>query len=419
MKNLMKIISAIFLILVLSSCQDNLNTPVKPKIDASLEKIQYESIRSLSDITAVAFEWRKVDDVRVVGYNLYRANALENKGKLKLIKFIENKYTTHYLDTELEANTTYIYAFSTVKSNGFESTISRSLKIITMKRPESVALIQVISNLPKQIKIVWRPHTNEQIAYYKIQRSSNEDPEWDTLSRIEGRLQAEYIDKNLDNNVVYKYRLLSYTFKDIQSRPSKIVLGQTKALPKGVVNLKASKDLAKTIKLQWSPSSQKDIAYYVVYENSSSTGSFSKVVRLNKNTFSYNYLEVEPGKSIFFKVTAIDNDKLESSINKNPVMGITLNKPEKPIMTLAQITENKAILNWNKGDNRVKSFIVYKTIQNGYFDKKSIRFTNITKLRFEDKDIVKGIEYKYSIQAVDEFGILSDKTEESLLKLRK
>ena len=111
MKNLIKIISAIFLILVLSSCQNNLSTPNKPKIDSSLEKIEDNSIRSLSDITAVAFEWRKVDDVKVVGYNLYRANALENKGKLTKIKFIRNKYTTHYLDTKLEANTSYLYAF--------------------------------------------------------------------------------------------------------------------------------------------------------------------------------------------------------------------------------------------------------------------------------------------------------------------
>ena len=419
MKNLIKIISAIFLILVLSSCQNNLSTPNKPKIDSSLEKIEDNSIRSLSDITAVAFEWRKVDDVKVVGYNLYRANALENKGKLTKIKFIRNKYTTHYLDTKLEANTSYLYAFSSVNSNGFESTISKSIKVTTRKVPNSVALIQVISNLPKQIKIVWRPHTNEQISYYKIQRSSNEDPEWDTLETIKGRLQAEYIDNNLDNNVVYKYRLLSYTFKDIQSIPSKIVIGQTKPLPNGIIDLRASKDLPKKIKLQWKPSTQEDIAYYVIYKNASSSGSFSKVVRLNKNTYAYDYLEAEDGKNIFFKVTAIDNDKLESSLNKNPVMGITLNKPEKPVMTLAQITENKAILNWSRGDNRAKSYIVYKTIQTGYFDKQNIKFTNISNLRFEDEEIVKGVEYKYSIQAVDEFGILSDKTEESLLKLRK
>ena len=273
--------------------------------------------------------------------------------------------------------------------------------------------------MPKQIKIVWRPHTNEQISYYKIQRSSNEDPEWDTLETIKGRLQAEYIDNNLDNNVVYKYRLLSYTFKDIQSIPSKIVIGQTKPLPNGIIDLRASKDLPKKIKLQWKPSTQEDIAYYVIYKNASSSGSFSKVVRLNKNTYAYDYLEAEDGKNIFFKVTAIDNDKLESSLNKNPVMGITLNKPEKPVMTLAQITENKAILNWSRGDNRAKSYIVYKTIQTGYFDKQNIKFTNISNLRFEDEEIVKGVEYKYSIQAVDEFGILSDKTEESLLKLRK
>ena len=88
-------------------------------------------------------------------------------------------------------------------------------------------------------------------------------------------------------------------------------------------------------------------------------------------------------------------------------------------MTLAQIKENKAILNWQKGDNRAVSYIVYKTAKTGYFSIKKLKYSNINALRFEDEDIVRGVEYKYSIQAVDEFGILSLQTDESLLVLPK
>ena len=79
MNNLMKLTSSIFLIVFLSACQNNLTTPSKPKIDNSLESINASSIKYLKDTTSIGFEWQKVDDTRVVGYNLYRANALESK----------------------------------------------------------------------------------------------------------------------------------------------------------------------------------------------------------------------------------------------------------------------------------------------------------------------------------------------------
>ncbi len=48
-----------------------------------------------------------------------------------------------------------------------------------------------------------------------------------------GRLQAEFIDANLDDNVIYNYKVTAVTFDNINSMPSQIVKAQTKPLPKG------------------------------------------------------------------------------------------------------------------------------------------------------------------------------------------
>ena len=40
-------------------------------------------------------------------------------------------------------------------------------------------------------------------------------------------------------------------------------------------------------------------------------------------------------------------------------------------------------------------------------------------MRFEDKDIIRGVEYTYTLQGVDEFGILSEQTNETTLILPK
>ncbi len=127
----------------------------------------------------------------------------------------------------------------------------------------------------------------------------------------------------------------------------------------------------------------------------------------------------EDGKIFFYKITATDKDGLESSLNVNAVMGSTLNKVNKPIMTLAQIQGEKAILNWQSADKRTVSFNVYKTVKDGMFNKKTIKISGIKALRYEDKDIVRGVEYSYSIQSVDEFGIASEKTDTTQLILPK
>ena len=44
---------------------------------------------------------------------------------------------------------------------------------------------------------------------------------------------------------------------------------------------------------------------------------------------------------------------------------------------------------------------------------------NVTGLRYEDHDVVRGVEYTYSMEAIDEYGLLSKRSEEVTSKLPK
>ena len=57
MTTLMKTTSLTAFLLLLSGCSslNNLGTPAKPKVDETLEVINNESIKSISDITSIAF----------------------------------------------------------------------------------------------------------------------------------------------------------------------------------------------------------------------------------------------------------------------------------------------------------------------------------------------------------------------------
>jgi len=424
MTRLMKLVSLTALILLVSGCslKNNLNEPKTPKVDESLESVDSSSIRTIADINAIAFEWRKVDDPRVVGYHFYRANMKKDGTKLKYIDTVKNRYATHYVDKDLEPNTKYVYKISAATDGEVESKTTTDYSVSTLPRVESITFIQAISNLPKQIKIIWRPHPNERVEGYKIERSSPQTSEWEKLDTIEGRLQAEYIDTDLEDNIIYQYRVTALTFDDLESIPSKIVQAQTKPLPNPALKLNASRDLPRKIALSWQASASADILKYNIYRSSSATFGFTKINSVGANTLKFEDFINEDGKVYFYKVRAVDNDGLESSEHINSVMGTTLDKLEKPILTLAQIQGQKAILNWQAADNRAVSYNVYKTIKEGFFKEKTIKFENINALRFEDKDIARGVEYSYAIQSVDKYGITSeitDKTELVLPKLKE
>lgn len=418
MTKLMKLTSLTALILLVSGCSyKNLNEPKKPKIDETLEVVDSSSIRSIADVNAIAFEWRKVDDPRVVGYHFYRANLQKDGSKLVQIDTVENRYTTHYVDEDLQPNTKYVYKISAATAGEVESRTTNDYIVSTLPIIEGVTFIQAISNLPRQIKIIWRPHPNERIESYRVERSSPETNEWRKLTTIEGRLQAEYIDMDLKDNVVYQYRVTALTYDDLESTPSEIVQAQTKPLPDGATNINATRDLPRKIAITWNEGKSSDIIKYNIYRSSSATSGFSKIHTVNSNIFNYDDFINEDGKVYFYKVRAIDKDALESSEHINSVMGSTLSKVAKPIMTLAQIQGQKAILNWQPADSRTVSYNVYKTIKESFFKEKTIKFENIKDLRFEDKDIARGIAYSYAIQAVDENGIVSEITKEAELIL--
>ena len=418
MRKSTKIILTILLVLFVSGCdQNNLTTPSEPKIDLNLESVNSESLKTIPDITSIAFEWQKVDDSRVDRYFLYRANMQEDGQKLKRVETIKNKYSTHFSDTNLEPNTQYTYSISAATKDGIESKPTNSYTVSTLPRPEAVSFIQAISDLPRQIKILWRPHESQRIKKYTIERTSPATSKWKELETIKGRLNIEYIDEDLKDNVVYMYRIIAHTFDRIESVPSKIVKAQTKALPGGVESLTATNDQPRKITLNWEPSKSTDIVKYVIYHNSSATGHFSQLAAVNPDTLTYDDLINDDGEIVFYKISSIDKDNLETALNMNAVMGSTLIKINKPVITLAQIQGEKAILNWASGDDRTVSYIIHKKIKEDVWNTKNVKFNNISDTRFEDDDVVRGAEYTYTLQAVDEYGILSEKTNETTLVL--
>ena len=276
-----------------------------------------------------------------------------------------------------------------------------------------------MKKLPKQIKIVWRPHPDQRISYYRIEKFNETLNKWLRLKTVKGRLQAEYIDTGLTNNTKYKYKITAYSFNDVPTKTSNVITAKTKSLPKDVLNLTATSNQPSKITLKWDASTSADLTKYEVHRSLVKSFGYKKIKEVNTNTLSYTDSINNNGKEYYYKVIAVDKDNLKSTDEVAPVLGSTLVKPKQPSITLAQIQDNTATLNWSAGDNRAISYNIYKRTRINFFEHQTFVFRDIKKLNFVDNDIISGVEYKYSIQANDEFGLMSDKTDEAALILPK
>jgi hypothetical protein len=419
MKKSITSILSVGLIVLFSGCQQELSTPDKPKIDESLPVIPKESIQHIPDINAIALEWKKIDIQRAEGYYIIRADMQED-GKFKRVATIKNKLTTHYLDNNLQANSKYGYKVALYTKKGFESRASDTVVVSTLPNFDSVSLLESISDLPRQIKILWRPHSNSRVAEYLIERTSPTEAKWEKIATIKNRLNVEHIDENLGDNEIYMYRIRAITFDGIISNFSTVTSATTKPLPGQIKKLEATTELPKKIQLSWGKSETKDVVSYNIYRSSSATGRFSKIAIAPVEHNRFDDVISEDGQIYFYKITTVDKDDLESNKDElKPVMGATLSEPMMPRVTLAMIEGNKMVLNWIATDDRTVAYNIYKISKENWITSNEILIPNVTGLRFEDPDVVRGVEYDYRLQAVDKHGLTSKTTDKSTLMLPK
>ncbi|WP_373034478.1 fibronectin type III domain-containing protein [Sulfurimonas sp.] len=401
-------------LLILSGCGGAIPKPADEiKIDKTLPIVKLTQNGTVEDMNAVAFEWKAIEDERVKGIYIYKQVVSEEAAELEHYKTINNRFTTHYLDRDIKPETTYNYSFKTFSKEA-ESPMSEVKVVNSLPVLQSVVWIQSIQNMPRTAKIIWRPHANQKVKSYIIERRTLEEDKWSKIATVDGRLNAEFIDVDLKDNFVYKYRVRVLTYDGIVSTPSEIVQVVTKALPISVKHIVATTDLPRKIEINWEKSTTEDFDRYYLYRSETSDGSYELIAKLYNNTFT-DVIE-EDGKEYFYRVSAVEKNGLESIHDKLSIQGITLIKPETPSLVEAKIAENKIEIKWNNKDPRVKTYTVVKKAKTGWFDAKDEEFVEIKGTKFLDSEIGPNVTYYYQVFAIDEFGIKSQPSIEVEIK---
>jgi hypothetical protein len=418
MKKLLWTLSLTALSFLLVGCTKTLETPKETVVDASLPRV--ETLRTLSGATEVGFEWTPIYDERIDGYYLYRMSG----NQPQRIATIKDRYSSHYVDTALRSNTTYQYRISTFSADKYESELGASASATTtapvIKQPtiqplEPVSFIKAISELPARIKVIWRPHTVENVDAYIIERNEYKSTSWDEVAKVRGRLSAEYMDKDIRDNYVYRYRIKARTNDGVISKPSDVVEAYSKALPNSIGGVKASSDLPKKIVVTWSPSDAPDFAYYKIYRSPTSALFYSFHGKTANTEFED--LISENGKTYYYKVTAVTKDGLESKQQERAITGMSMPALAAPIVHSAKHDGRSVYLTWSGDKNTVKYTITKEFTLKGNSKKQS--FTGIFESSYQDSDTMPGIEYTYRVIAIDKYGIASNPSDSVVITIPK
>ncbi len=381
------------------------------KIDSSLPQVS--GLKYIADIDSIAFEWGTLNSFTdIQGYYLYRKTVEDSS--YKLIATIPSRFSTHYVDSELTPNTTYLYRIASYNSKGDSSIASEPIKATTQSlAPLSFA--QAIGNYPKKIKLLWSPHTDLRVNGYLIQRTTDKD--FVDVTVINNRLAAEYIDIGLEDNTQYHYRIFALSGNNVKSQPSELLSAKTKPAPPIPQGVFASFDLPKQVRISWQPSMQKDVVLYRVYRSVLGGISQEQIGEVPVPETSFIDKSEIDGVRYGYYVVAVDKDGLMSNFQKDAIIGGTLPAPEAPKIQSIRFENGKVAINWVAGDERSVQYTINKQ-EDGFFPKKE-RFISIPYTYFYDSEVVLGEKYLYNVIALDKNGLESVPSQTVSITLQK
>jgi len=379
------------------------------KVDANLPIPQNIDYRS--SMSEVVLQWDPLNNKEIAGYRIFR--RLPSQKKPELIGTKSNRSSNHFVDNKLEANNSYIYSISSFTKDGRVSHLSVEKAAQTIAGLRPVNNLKTKNNLPHSIKLIWDIHPqNSLIQEYIIKRSSDLKS-WEKIGTLYDSLSVEYFDYDIINGKKYAYTVIAKSFDGIYSPPSQVVSGTAKPLPLAPTMVMATSDIPKKIKLSWKdpniPTTNSKIVGYNVYT------SLYKDTLFSKHTTVTTPYYIDPVKTdsqtIYYKITAVDSDGLESPKAKKSISGNTKAHPPKPIINSTTIQGGKVIVRWTQASNDIKSYYIIKRYWDGVIYKK-VKITGIKGNIFVDPKIKLGKSYKYSVVGVDSDGIDTDSSRE-------
>jgi len=414
--------------MILSGCSKNylnfrdiklpaINIPylTKLKVDRNLPTVQ--NIRYRSSMSEIVLEWDIVPSKEITGYRILRYDPKIKS--YRVIDSVNDPVANHYVDTKLQPNRTYTYKISCYTRDGRVSLASKAIIAKTQYTLQPIKNLSAMSNLPKKIKIDWSLYPqNKLIKYYSIHRSDGNSTNWEEIDTVDNSLAVEYIDYSIVDGRTYSYKVIGHTFDNVPTPPSNIATAHSKPLPLPPrITVPPTTNEPRKIKIVWfDPNKDRTIVKYNIYTSIFKDTLFTKHASTTKNFYIDNVQE--DGKTVYYKITAVDADGLESPLPKKAAMGKTKPNSKAPTITEYTIIDGRVVIKWIPPSRNIKKYTVIKKYFNKFFIPKTLKITDIRGTMYVDKNIKLGKTYKYQVIGIDNDNIPTKPSREISIEIK-
>jgi len=264
-----------------------------------------EGLHAISgELRMVPLKWEPLLVGDVAGYVVERAS--ERDGSFEQLAKIPGRLTTAYLDrktapadppvsaapdsepiqsesTASQDGITWFYQVRAYSSDGSLASRVSSLAVATTalppKAPEN---LRAYSRQPRSVPLSWRASDDLNVVGYRVERSPTASGPFELLTKIDGRHQTIYVDRDLGDLRVFYYRVISVNAAGgLGVATEEPVRAVTKPEPLPPIGLRTVEQRLGANTLAWDPNVEEDIVGYRLHRTLEGKDSSSLVASLS------------------------------------------------------------------------------------------------------------------------------------------
>jgi hypothetical protein len=384
-----------------------------------------------ADESGIRLRWELPEEGFVVAYRIYRVDPDGTEqslvpdglfvapepdpetGELRIPEVL-------FRDTEVEVNETYGYQVAAVTLFGIETPRSEAVEVFFPDpTPVAVPGITGVDVRDLEIELFWAPAEDPRITGFGVVRAldpEEEEPELLTPEPLPAGA-TDWTDTSVEGGVSYYYGLVAYDAFGGVHGPGflRATRGANLTPPSAPTGL-TLEPTEESLLLSWSAPPETDLQGYQVLlvREDAEEGEPTHVLVTERFLEETSYeLPVPPGTldELVVVVRAVNTSFVEGAYSE-PVRGRIIDTvpPAMPILDGIRAEEGQVVVSWGfTSDPDVVSYRVLRLAQ-GEEEFTPIReglapdVTSVT-----DTDVVAGLQYVYTVEAVDASGNVSER----------
>lgn len=386
---------------------------VVPEKPPEPKKVEAEASDSEVKIKWSYIKYRGGENDRTVGFIIYRKEENGKTIRLTQAPVLRIEGWLSYIDSTVENGKKYTYGVEAMDIIGVKSSrvFSNTVQPVDKQAPLVPMGLKAIDDNKGSVLLLWNISPEIDASYYNIFRAKSLKADFVKINKTPVSVdKPKYIDKEVTGGYVYYYRVSAVDKsgnESKQSGPATIIPKDTVPPPSitGLISEVTEKE--RKVTLNWDASNAQDLRGYYIYRGTDKTimaRIVGKPLNFKKKPeyidSGYKGRGLQPGASLFYSVTAIDNSGNEST-RVYIEAKIPDNVPPRAVFSLTAKTtdEGSVMLFWQPCLSRDLSLHrVYRSDGKNF-----VKIMELKKgvVKWKDESVKRGKEYSYRVTELD------------------